>query len=70
MVVGSLATVISFMALSWTNAIVKGGLALLGADPDSHGVRVTAIVWAVVWVYVLDFAINAGKPRMPSCLAV
>jgi len=59
---GAVATAISFMALAWTREIVHGFLGLFGADPESHGVRVCSIIFAILFVYVLDFAINAGKP--------
>lgn len=64
MIGGTVATVISLMSLAWTREIVGGLLGLFGASPDSDGVKVTTIVVAVLWVYVLDFAINTGKESM------
>ena len=61
MIGGAIATSISLLALSWTKNIVGGFLSLFGADPASKGVRITAIVWAVLFVYVLDFSINVSK---------
>ncbi|MCJ1339359.1 hypothetical protein MMC09_004648 [Bachmanniomyces sp. S44760] len=58
MLAGTAATIVSLMALAWTRDIVQGFLGLFGADPTSKGVKVTAIVFAIIWVYVLDFAIN------------
>lgn len=55
---GAAATMVSLMILSWTKDIVGGFLGLFGADPASEGVKVTTIVFAVIWVYILDFAIN------------
>ncbi len=49
------------MFLGWTKEIVVGFLGLFGAAPDSEGVKVSVIVVAVLWVYVLDFAINTGR---------
>lgn len=57
---GAAATIVSLMILSWTKDIVGGFLSLFGADPTSQGVKVTTIVVAVIWVYILDFAINTG----------
>ncbi|CAN8097009.1 unnamed protein product [Discula destructiva] len=55
---GAVATMISLMILAWSRNIVGGFLSLFGADPASHGVKVTIIVFAVIWIYILDFAIN------------
>ena len=61
MLSGAFATAISLLALAWTREIVHGFLGLFGADPDSNGVHVCSIVWAIIFVYTLDFAINTGK---------
>ena len=58
MIGGAAATILSLLMLAWTREIVGGILGLFGADRDSNGVQVTIIVVAVIWVYVLDFAIN------------
>ncbi|KAK3295835.1 major facilitator superfamily domain-containing protein [Chaetomium fimeti] len=58
MIGGTVATVVSLMSLAWTREIVGGFLGLFGAAPDSNGVKYSTIVVAVLWVYVLDFAIN------------
>lgn len=61
MLIGSAATILSLMFLAWTKDIVTGVMGLFGADPESRGVKVTTIVVAVLWVYILDFAINTGE---------
>ena len=58
MIGGAIATAISFLCLAWTREIVQTFLGLFGADPTSEGVKVCVIVFAIIWVYVLDFAIN------------
>lgn len=58
---GALATMASLMILAWSKDIVGGILGLFGADPASEGVKVTTIVFAVIWIYILDFAINTGE---------
>ena len=61
MVAGAAATILSLLALAWTREIVGGFLGLFGANPESNGVKVTSIVFAIVFVYILDFAINTGE---------
>ncbi|KAK0630676.1 major facilitator superfamily domain-containing protein [Bombardia bombarda] len=58
MIGGAAATIVSLMFLAWTKDIIGGILNLFGADPESQFVKYSIIVTAVVWVYVLDFAIN------------
>lgn len=58
---GAFATACSLLFLSWAQEIVGGVLGLFGADPQSRGVRVVIIIFAVVWIYVLDVAINTGE---------
>ncbi|KAJ4391631.1 hypothetical protein N0V93_005250 [Gnomoniopsis smithogilvyi] len=55
---GALATMVSLMILAWSRDIVGGFLGLFGADPASQGVKVATIVFAVIWIYILDFSIN------------
>ena len=62
MLAGAAATAFSLLALAWAREIVHGFLGIFGADPASHGVKVTSIVFAIAFVYILDFAINTGKP--------
>ena len=61
MIGGGLATVVALLALAWTREIVGGFLGLFGVASDSHAVKVTSIVVAILFMYVLDFAINTGK---------
>ncbi|RDW78402.1 MFS general substrate transporter-50 [Coleophoma crateriformis] len=58
MAAGSLATMVSLCALAWVREIVGGILGLFGADRESQFVHVSIIVVAVLFVYLLDFAIN------------
>lgn len=58
---GTIATIISLMILAWTREIVSGFLGIFGADPNSHGVAVSVMLFAVVFIYILDFAINVRK---------
>lgn len=60
MIAGSTATIISLLALAWAREIVGGFLGIFGADRASEGVKVSIIVFAVLWVYILDFSINTG----------
>ncbi|KAK3375262.1 major facilitator superfamily domain-containing protein [Podospora didyma] len=55
---GAVATIASLMFLAWTREIVGGFLGIFGAAPESDGVKFCIIVTAVLWVYILDFAIN------------
>jgi hypothetical protein len=48
--------------------MVRGFLGLFGVASDSNGVKVTVIVVAILFMYVLDFSINTGKLRCP-CLS-
>ncbi|KAI9876745.1 MAG: hypothetical protein M1830_005827 [Pleopsidium flavum] len=58
MLAGGAATIVSLMVLAWTREIVGGFLGIFGADPESHGVRLTILMFAIIFVYILDFAIN------------
>ncbi|GAB7347801.1 hypothetical protein MBLNU459_g5342t1 [Dothideomycetes sp. NU459] len=57
-VYGAIATIVSLVCLAWAREIVGNTLHLFGLERDSKGVRITAIVFAVCFVYILDFAIN------------
>lgn len=67
---GAAATILSLMVLSWAKEIVGGFLSIFGADPESTGVRTSVMLFAVLFVYVLDFAINVSKyiRHLRSCL--
>ncbi|KAI2615436.1 hypothetical protein GGR54DRAFT_632108 [Hypoxylon sp. NC1633] len=58
---GAAATSLALMFLAWIREIIGGILGLFGADPESHGVKVTIIVIAVIWIYVLDVAVNTQE---------
>ncbi|KAG4427781.1 hypothetical protein IFR05_016735 [Cadophora sp. M221] len=58
MVFGGLATIVALLALAWVREIVGGILGLFGADRESEGVKITIVVFAVGFVYILDFSIN------------
>lgn len=58
MIGGAAASIISLLLLSWTREIVGGFLAIFGISSASIGAVVCSQIWAVVLVYVLDFAIN------------
>ncbi|ORY17561.1 hypothetical protein BCR34DRAFT_555084 [Clohesyomyces aquaticus] len=55
---GALATMASLMLLAWSKEIVGSFLGMFGADKESTGVKICIIMFAVLFVYVLDFAIN------------
>ncbi|KAF2128627.1 hypothetical protein P153DRAFT_432233 [Dothidotthia symphoricarpi CBS 119687] len=55
---GAAATILSLMLLSWAREIMAAFLGLFGRDPESELVRTSTMVFAVFFVYVLDFAIN------------
>ncbi|KAI4213719.1 MAG: hypothetical protein LQ351_003685 [Letrouitia transgressa] len=59
MLVGATASLISFLSLAWAREIVGGFLGLFGADAKSDGVKVVTICFAIIWVYIVDIAINA-----------
>jgi hypothetical protein len=58
---GAAATILSLMVLSWAKELVSGFLGIFGADPESAGVKTSVMLFAVFFVYVLDFAINVSK---------
>lgn len=58
MVGGAVATILSLLVLAWTREIVSGVGSLFGFDPASDGVAIAIMSFAVVFIYVLDFAIN------------
>ncbi|KAI9884513.1 MAG: Enzyme that catalyzes the fourth step in the histidine pathway [Watsoniomyces obsoletus] len=58
MIGGSIATIISLLALAWTRLIVQSLLSIVGFGPETQMVKISTIVTAVFFVYVLDFAIN------------
>ena len=55
---GAIATMVSILFLAWTREIVNGFLSIFGVDTSSHAVGIVIICVAVLFIYVLDFAIN------------
>ncbi|KAI0424985.1 major facilitator superfamily domain-containing protein [Xylaria sp. FL1042] len=55
---GAAATSFAYMFLAWIREIVGGFLGLFGADPQSESVKTVIIIVAVIWIYVLDVAVN------------
>ena len=58
MIAGTLATIVSLLALAWTRVIVSSIFSIFGVGPETQAVRWTTIAVAVLFVYILDFAIN------------
>lgn len=63
---GGAATILALLALAWAREIVGSVLVVLGAAPNSQGVKLATIVFAIVFMYILDFAINTGEYNMFS----
>jgi solute carrier family 45 protein 1/2/4 len=63
MIGGTAATIFSLLCLAWVREIFGGFLGLFGADSESGFVKTTIIIAAVIFVYILDFAINTGTFR-------
>lgn len=61
MVGGAVATIFSLLALAWATEIIGGLLHLFGVPRADPAVKKVAIIFAVILVYVLDFAINVSK---------
>lgn len=55
---GAAATIVSLMVLAWAKEIIGGFLGVFGADQESTFVKTSIMLFAVLFVYVLDFAIN------------
>ncbi|KAF2715011.1 hypothetical protein K504DRAFT_366816 [Pleomassaria siparia CBS 279.74] len=55
---GAGATILSLMILAWAKELVSGFFSIFGADPNSQGIKTAVILFAILFVYVLDFAIN------------
>ncbi len=66
---GAAATSFAYMFLAWIREIVGGFLSLFGADPQSEGVKTIIIIVAVIWIYVLDVAVNTGLSPSPCLLS-
>ncbi|KAF9631291.1 Major facilitator superfamily domain general substrate transporter [Lasiodiplodia theobromae] len=55
---GAVSTIISLSLLAWAREIVGGALSIFGVSWDSPATKTMTILFAVLMVYVLDFAIN------------
>lgn len=58
---GAIATIISLVCLAWAREIVATFLHIFGVDREAKAVYTVAIVFAVVLIYILDFAINVSE---------
>lgn len=58
MIGGAVATIISLFCLAWAKEIVATFLGIFGVSKDAKAVNTVAIVFAVLMIYILDFAIN------------
>lgn len=61
MIGGAISTMICLLAIAWTREIVGGTSSLFGLDAGSKGTQIACQAWAILLVYVLDFAINVSK---------
>lgn len=60
---------VSLVCLAWARDIVAGFLSIFGVHRDAKAVSTVAIVFAVFFIYVLDFSINVGMcGPVPSIL--
>ncbi|KAL5380152.1 hypothetical protein DPSP01_007953 [Paraphaeosphaeria sporulosa] len=55
---GAAATIVSLMVLAWAAELMGGFLGIFGADREGEFVKNSIMFFAVLFVYVLDFAIN------------
>jgi solute carrier family 45, member 1/2/4 len=58
---GGIATAVCMLLFAWAQKIVGGVLSIFGVDPESNGSQTCTIIFAVSFVYILDFAINVSK---------
>ena len=58
---GAAATIMSLMVLAWAAEIVGGFFSIFGANREGSFVKTSIMLFAVLFVYVLDFAINVSK---------
>jgi solute carrier family 45 protein 1/2/4 len=65
---GATVGMVSLMILAWAREIVGSVLSLFGADPKSNGVSVSIALFAVILIYVYDFAINVCKYEVFSTI--
>ncbi|KAK7520905.1 uncharacterized protein IWZ02DRAFT_272525 [Phyllosticta citriasiana] len=55
---GAAATIVSLFLLAWARELVGGLLGIFGVARDASATQTLTILFAVLMVYVLDFAIN------------
>ncbi|KAL9108913.1 MAG: hypothetical protein Q9227_006309 [Pyrenula ochraceoflavens] len=60
MIGGGAATIIGLLALAWTRELVGGIGRIFGSGSESANVKIGSIVFATVFMYMLDFAINTA----------
>jgi len=58
---GGIATIIALFALAWAREVVATILGIFGVDKEDPAVLTVASVFAVLLIYILDFAINVSK---------
>lgn len=58
---GAAATILSLMILAWAKELVGGFLGLFGASQEAQWVKTSVLLFAILFIYVLDFAINVSK---------
>lgn len=57
---GGLATILSLVSLAWAHEIVATTFAVFGGK-NENTIRIIALCFAVLLIYILDFAINVSK---------
>lgn len=58
---GALVTIVSLICLAWAREIVATVLGIFGVDQQAKAINTVAIVFAILLIYILDFAINTSK---------
>lgn len=58
---GAAATIVSLMILAWVRELIGGFFGIFGASGESQWVKDAVLLFAVLMIYVLDFAINVSK---------
>lgn len=58
---GAAATVLSLLALAWAREIVGALAAFFGTHPQNEKAIQGTIAFAILWIYLLDFAVNTCK---------
>lgn len=58
MLAGTVATVLSLLALAWTREIVRGVAEIFGGTASSDTISKVNVCFAVAWIYILDFSVN------------